>query len=186
MGSFLVVMLVFGIFNSVSAIGNDENRSKKIVEHSGVFNDQDFLTLSEYTQNMERYAGYKDVKRAKHDFEKFDKNVDGLVEFQEMVDALSDESDKIQHFMSVDKNQNGFLDLTEIQNSVLGKSGNLVTGRITEESLENLLRQNQFDMDFLGQDNQMDLKEWFRFLQVTKSCSTAFSTSVEIKLKPKL
>ena len=103
-----------------------------------------------------------------------------------MVDALSDESDKMQHFMSVDKNQNGFLDLTEIQNSVLGTSGNLVTGRITEESLEKLLRQNQFDVDFLGQDNQMGLKEWFMFLQVTKSCSTAFSTSVEIKLKPKV
>ena len=54
------------------------------------------------------------------------------------------------------------------------------------ESLEKLLRQNQFDVDFLGQDNQMGLKEWFRFLQVTKSCSTAFSTSVEIKLKPKV
>ena len=72
-----------------------------------------------------------------------------------MVDALSDESVKIKLFMSVDKNQNGFLDLTEIQNSVLGKSGNFVTGRIAEESLENLLRQNQFDMDFLGQGNQM-------------------------------
>ena len=155
MSSFLVVMLVFGIFNSVSALGNDENRSKKIVEHSGIFNDQDFLTLSEYTQNMERYAGYKDVKRAKHDFEKFDKNVDGLVEFQEMVDALSDESDKIQHFMSVDKNQNGFLDLTEITSYMSRK---MESGKITEESLENTLRQNQFDVDFLGQDNQMDFK----------------------------
>ena len=155
MSSFLVVMLVFGIFNSVSALGNDENRSKNIIEHSGIFNGQDFLTLSEYTNNMAKIAGYKDVNRAKHDFKKFDKNVDGLVEFQEMVDALSDESVKIKLFMSVDKNQNGFLDLTEIQNSVLGKSGNFVTGRIAEESLENLLRQNQFDMDFLGQGNQM-------------------------------
>ena len=186
MSCFLVGMLVFGIFNSVSALGDDENRSKYIIEHSGIFNGQDFLTLSEYTNNMAKIAGYKDIKRAKHDFEKFDKNVDGLVEFQEMVDALEDESVKIKLFMSIDKNQNGFLDLTEIQNSVLGTSGNLVTGRITEESLEKLLRQNQFDVDFLGQDNQMGLKEWFRFLQVTKSCSTAFSTSVEIKLKPKV
>ena len=100
-----------------------------------------------------------------------------------MVDALSDENDKIRHFMSVDKNQNGFLDLTEITNYLSRK---MESGKITEESLENVLRQNQFDVDFLGQDNQMDLKEWFRFLQVTKSCSTAFSTSVEIKLRPKV
>ena len=100
-----------------------------------------------------------------------------------MVDALADESDKMQHFMSVDKNQNGFLDLTEITNYMSRK---MESGKITEESLENTLRQNQFDVDFLGQDNQMGLKEWFRFLQVTKSCSTAFSTSVEIKLKPKV
>ena len=59
MSSFLVVMLVFGIFNSVSALGNDENRSKNIIEHSGIFNGQDFLTLSEYTNNMAKIAGYK-------------------------------------------------------------------------------------------------------------------------------
>ena len=100
-----------------------------------------------------------------------------------MVAALSDENDKMQHFMSVDKNQNGLLDLTEITSYMSRK---LESGKITEESLENTLRQNQFDVDFLGQDNQMGLKEWFRFLQVTKSCSTAFSTSVEIKLKPKV
>ena len=92
MSSFLVVMLVFGIFNSVSALGRDETRSKNIIEHSGIFNGQDFLTLSEYTDNMAKWAGYKDIDRAKHDFEKFDKNVDGLVEVQEMVDALQGQS----------------------------------------------------------------------------------------------
>merc|ERR1711971_622175 len=69
---------------------------------------------------MAKRAGYKDIDRAKHDFEKFDKNVDGLVEVQEMVDALQDESDKMQHFISADKNQNGFLDLTEISSYILG------------------------------------------------------------------
>ena len=90
MSSFLVVMLVFGIFNSVSALSNDQY--EKIIEHSGIFNGQDFLTLSEYTDNMAKWAGYKDIDRAKHDFEKFDKNVDGLVEVQEMVDALQGQS----------------------------------------------------------------------------------------------
>ena len=59
MSSFLVGMLVFGIFNSVSALGDGENRSKYIIEHSGIFNGQDFLTLSEYTNNMAKWAGYK-------------------------------------------------------------------------------------------------------------------------------
>ena len=50
-------MLVFGTFNSVSAFGNE--RYEKIIEHSGIFNGQDFLTLSEYTDNMAKWAGYK-------------------------------------------------------------------------------------------------------------------------------
>ena len=187
MSSFLVVMLVFAIFNSVSALGNDGNRYKNIIEHSGIFNGQEFLTLSEYTNNMAKIAGYKDIDRAKHDFEKFDKNVDGLVEFQEMVDALSDESDKIQHFMLVDKNQNGFLDLTEISSYMSRK---LESGKITEESLENVLRHNQFDVDFLGQDNQMDFKEWRRFFWLTEAkCSKAVQTkptSIVIEMLQKL
>ena len=83
-----------------------------------------------------------------------------------MVDALSDESDKIQHFMSVDKNQNGFLDLTEITSYMSRK---MESGKITEEALENVLRQNQFDVDFLGQDNQMDFKEWRKFFWLTEA-----------------
>ena len=57
MSSILVAMLVFGTFNSVSAFGNE--RYEKIIEHSGIFNGQDFLTLSEYTDNMAKWAGYK-------------------------------------------------------------------------------------------------------------------------------
>ena len=104
-----------------------------------------------------------------------------------MVDALSDENDKIQHFMSVDKNQNGFLDLTEISSYMNRK---LESGKITEESLESLLRQNQFDVDFLGQDNQMDFKEWRRFFWLTEAkCSKAVPTkptSVVIEMLQKL
>ena len=89
--------------------------------------------------------------------------------------------------MSVDKNQNGFLDLTEITNYMSRK---MESGKITEESLENTLRQNQFDVDFLGQDNQMDFKEWRRFFWLTEAkCSTAVptkSTSVVIEMLQKL
>ena len=66
----------------------------------------------------------------------------------------------MQHFISADKNQNGFLDLTEISSYMSRK---LESGKITEKSLESLLRQNQFDVDFLGQDNQMDFKEYLRW-----------------------
>ena len=64
MCSFHGMMLVFAIFNLVFAIFNlvsalDNNRYKKIIEHSGIFNGQDFLTLSEYTDNMAKWAGYK-------------------------------------------------------------------------------------------------------------------------------
>ena len=69
-------------------------------------------------------------------------------------------------------------------------SRKLESGKITEESLESLLRQNQFDVDFLGQDNQMDFKEWRRFFWLTEEkCSKAVptkSTSVVIEMLQKL
>ena len=55
----------------------------------------------------------------KKDFEKMDKNGNGLLELQEMVDTMIEvrafEYDQLHNFKLIDRNSDGFLDLTEIR-----------------------------------------------------------------------
>ena len=89
-----------------------------------------------------------------------------------MLDSKSDDSGKLLYFELADKDNDGLLDLTEIKSFTLGLMGNSLSdweiSRITEESLEYLLR-HRVGVDFLGQDNQMDFKEYLRWDNAAKT-----------------
>jgi len=206
MASFLglVVLLAFSSFNGVSPRviqGNIESlgvigyHNENIIKQGEIFNGKDSLTLSEYTQSLEKVVGRKsnsdDVDKAKKDFEKMDKNGNGFLELQEMVDAMIEvrafEYDQLHNFKLVDRNSDGFLDLTEIRQFPLRIIGiplrdleHLLKDRypylerpvesvdptkineFTEEEIENRLRHGH-GVDLLGLDNQMDYKEYLRW-----------------------
>ena len=170
MSSFMGLVLVLVFFNAVSGLSIGNRRYENILKLGAIFNGKDSLTFTEYNKNLETAAGYKlypdDINGAKIEFEKVDKNGDGLLKFQEMLDSKSDDSGKLLYFELADKDNDGLLDLTEIKSFTLGLFGNslsdLEVSRITEESLEYLLRHG-VGVDFLGQDNQMDFKEYLRW-----------------------
>ena len=60
----------------------------------------DSIKLSEYIKNLEKVAGFqlnpKQIKGAKMDFEIVDKNGNGLLEVQEMIDQKLDASDHLR------------------------------------------------------------------------------------------
>ena len=74
----------------------------------------------------------------KKDFEKMDKNGNGLLELQDMVEAMievrSFEYDQLHNFKLIDRNSDGFLDLTEIRHFPLRIIG------IPMRDLEHLLK----------------------------------------------
>ena len=176
MSSFMGLVLVLVFFNVVSGLSIGNRRYENILKLGAIFNGKDSLTFSEYTQNLETAAGYKlypdDINGAKIEFEKVDKNGDGLLKFQEMLDSKSDDSGKLLFFELADKDNDRLLDLTEIKSFTLGLMGNslsdLEVSRITEESLGYLMRHG-VGVDFLGQDNQMDFKEYLRWDNAAQS-----------------
>ena len=135
------------------------------MKYGGIFNGQDFITLFEFIKNIETVAGYKlnpnQIKGAQMDFERNDKNANGLLDVQEMIDQNLDKSEHIRMFELFDKNQDGFLNISEIRSFTLGLLGNsldYLKTVITEDFLERELRNK-----YLGPDNQMDLEEYLRF-----------------------
>ena len=107
MSSFIGLVLVLVFFNAVSGLSIGNRRYENILKLSAIFNGKDSLTFSEYIQNLETAAGYKlypdDINGAKIEFEKVDKNGDGLLKFQEMLDSKSDDSGKLLYFELADK-----------------------------------------------------------------------------------
>ena len=156
-------------FNSVGRVVGNLNEDRKYLQKDGsLFNGKDSLTLSEYTQKSrdKTEAGYE---LSKAGFEKMDKNGNGLLEYQERWDFASEESDKFYYFFLADRDDNGFLDLTEIKSFALvfgcNALGDWKRSRITEESLKQLLRQG-VGVDYLSlnvHDNQLDAEEYLRW-----------------------
>ena len=142
-----------------------KSECKYAMKHGGIFNGKDSITLFEFIKNIETVAGDKlnanQIKGAKMDFERDDKNANGLLDVQEMIDQRLDKPEHLQMFELFDKNQDGFLNISEIRSFTLGLLGNsldYLKTVITENFLERELRNK-----YLGPDNQMDLEEYLRF-----------------------
>ena len=160
MNSFLgLIVLAFAIFNMAAGeIGDD---------------DKDFLTLPKFTQILEASVGKKlspeEIKRlVKIVSEMIDKNGDGLLQFQEMVQLKTQRSPHLITFRLFDKNENGFLDMKEMRSF----PGWKWLSKMTEDSFKNVLR-HDLGVDFLGLDDQMDFEEYLRW-QTIANPSTIF------------
>ena len=164
-----LIAMVSIIFNKVSAQPPIiKSECKYAMKHGGMFNGKDSITLFEFTKNIETVAGYKlnpnQIKGAKMDFERDDKNGNGLLDLQEMIDQKLDKSEHLRMFELLDINQDGFLNISEIRSFTLGLLGNYLGNSqdylktvITENALERQLRK------YLGPDNQMDFEEYLKW-----------------------
>lgn len=164
MSSFLgLILLAFTIFN-MNAAGEIEDDVKG------------FITLSKFTQILEESAGKKlspeEIKRLKIVSEMMiDKNGDGLLQFQEMgpfkagIFPHRTAFRLIDTFRLVDKNENGFLDIKEIESFPGWKRWKWLS-KMTGDSLKNVLRHG-LGVDLLGVDGQMDFEEYLRWLTIT-------------------
>ena len=161
-----LIAMVSIIFNKVSAQPPIiKSECKYAMKHGGMFNGKDSITLFEFTKNIETVAGYKlnpnQIKGAKMDFERDDKNGNGLLDVQEMIDQKLDKSENLRMFELFDKNQDGFLNISEIRSftlGLMGKSLDYLKNVITENFLETELKNK-----YLGPDNQMNLEEYLMF-----------------------
>ena len=163
---FGLIAMALIIFNKVSAQPlTMKSECKYAMKHGGIFNGKDSITLFEFIKNIEAVAGYRlrpnQIEGLKMDFERDDKNDNGLLDVQEMIDQKLDKSEHLRMFELFDKNQDGFLNISEIRTFTLGLLGNsldYLKTVITENFLERELRNK-----YLGPDNQMDLEEYLRF-----------------------
>ena len=159
MNSFLgLIVLSFAIFNMAAGdIGED---------------DKNFLTLSKFTQILETSLGTKlspeEIKRVvKIVSEMIDKNGDGLLQFQEMVQLKTKRSVYLITFRLFDKNENGFLDMRELRSF----PGWKWLSKMTEDSFKNVLR-HDLGVDLLGLDDQMDFEEYLRWQTIANPITT--------------
>ena len=159
MNSFLgLIALAFAIFNMAAGqIGED---------------DKNFLTLSEFTQILEASLGEKlspeEIQRAvKIVSEMIDKNGDGLLQYQEMVQLKTKRTVYLITFRLFDKNENGFLDMRELRSF----PGWKWLSKMTEDSFKNVLR-HDFGVDLLGLDDQMDFEEYLRWQTIANPITT--------------
>ena len=82
------------IFKKVSAQSPIiKSECKYAMKNGGVFNGKDSTSLFEFIKNIETVAGYKlnpiQIKWAQMDFERDDKNGNGLLDVQEMTEVWS-------------------------------------------------------------------------------------------------
>ena len=175
-------------FNSVGKVVGNRNEDRKYLQKNGsLFKGKDSLTLSEYThKSRDKTAAEYELSKA--GFEKMDKNDNELLEYQEMWDFYSEESDKFYYFFLADRDDNGFLDLTEIKSffSVFGCNalGDWKRSKFTEESLKNILRHDVVE-DYLGlnvQDNQLDAEEYLRWAMGLPALHSHLSNEREVTL----
>ena len=137
---FRLIAMASVIFNKVSAqplIIRSE--CKYAMKHSGIFNGKDSITLFEFIENIETvlekyYSKYSwlfsksitietvagnrlrpnQIEGLKMDFERDDKNGDGLLDLQEMINQKLDKSEYLRMFELFDINQDGFLQISEM------------------------------------------------------------------------
>ena len=141
-----------------------KSECKYVMKHGGIFTGKDSLTLFEFIKNIETVAGYRlrpnQIEGLKMDFERDDKNANGLLNLQEMIEQKLDKSEHLRMFELQDINQDGFLQISEIRSFTLGFMGNLpdyMKTAITENALERQLR------EYLGPDNQMDFEGYLKW-----------------------
>ena len=86
--------------NKVCARSPIINSEFYAMKQGEIFNGKDSIKLSEYIQNLETVAGFKlnpnQIKGAKMDFENVDKNGNGLLDVQEVIDQQLDRSDHLK------------------------------------------------------------------------------------------
>ena len=92
------IHLFFGLIAMASIIINKvsaqplvmTSECKYAMKHGGIFHGKDSITLFEFIKNIETVAGYRlrpnQIEGFKMDFERDDKNGNGLLDLQEMVD----------------------------------------------------------------------------------------------------
>ena len=172
---FGLIAIASIIFNKVSAQPlTMKSECKYVLKHGGIFNGKDSITLFEFIKNMKTVVGYRlrpnQIKGLKMYFERDDKNGNGLFDLQEMVDQKLDKSEHLRMFELFDKNQDGFLQISEIRSFTLGFLGNYLGNSqdymktvITENALEGQLRK------YLGPDNQMDFEEYLKWEAASKA-----------------
>ena len=94
-----------------------KSECKYAMKHGGIFKGKDSITLFEFIKNIEAAAGYRlrpnQIEGFKMDFEKDDKNGDGLLDLQEMINQKLDKSEHLRMFELFDINQDGFLHIFE-------------------------------------------------------------------------
>ena len=89
-----LIAMVSIIFNKVSAQSPiNKSECKYAMKHGEIFNGKDSITLFEFIKNIETVAGYKlnpnQIKWAQMDFERDDKNGNGLLDMEEMAKVWS-------------------------------------------------------------------------------------------------
>ena len=166
LGLIAMASIIFKKVSAQSPIIKSE--CKYAMKHGGIFNGKDSITLFEFIKNIEAVAGYRlrpnQIEGFKMDFERDDKNGNGLLDLQEMIDQKLDKSEHLRMFELCDINQDGFLNISEIRSFTLGVMGNSLGNSkdymktvITESVLEGKLRK------YLGTDNQMDFEEYLKW-----------------------
>ena len=94
-----------------------KSECKYAMKHGGIFKGKDSITLFEFIKNIEAAAGYRlrpnQIEGFKMDFEKDDKNGDGLLDLEEMINQKLDKSQHLRMFELFDINQDGFLHIFE-------------------------------------------------------------------------
>ena len=95
------IRLFLGLVAMASILFNKVSAKPLIIKSEYEFAmKHDSIKLSEYIKNLETVAGFKlnpnQIKGAKMDFEIVDKNGNGLLEVQEMIDQKLDTSDHLR------------------------------------------------------------------------------------------
>ena len=164
--------MIFAFFYTISASpSNFKLECQHILKEGRLFNGKESVKFTEFAKNMEKAVGYKlnqnQITGQTKEIEKADTNENGRLELQEMIDLKLEKSYLLKMFEIVDKNQDGFYDLSEIRAFTLGIVGNSLNPWqrtiITENSMENQLK------DFLGPDNQMDFEEYVNWQTKSKA-----------------
>ena len=169
---FGLIIMTFAIFNTTSARPPTfKLECEHTMKQGRLFNGKESIKLTEYAKNIEKAVGYKlnqnQIKGLTMEIEKDDTNKNGRLELKEMIDLKLEKSYLLKMFEIVDKNQDGFFDLSEIRSFTLGIVGNSLNPwqrtLITENAMENQLK------DFLGSDNQMDFEEYVNWQTKSKA-----------------
>jgi Ca2+-binding EF-hand superfamily protein len=116
--------MIFAFFYTISASpSNFKLECQHILKEGRLFNGKESVKFTEFAKNMEKAVGYKlnqnQITGLTKEIEKADTNENGRLELQEMIDLKLEKSYLLKMFEIVDKNQDGFYDLSEIRSFTL-------------------------------------------------------------------